>query len=163
METVRVLSNQELGAAIRLRRRELELSQDELAHRLNVSYQQVQRYETGKNILNVETLQLLAQALCVPIAYFFPRASDSEATAYTAVCGTGDESELLALYRGLKSREKKTLILGLARLAAEEAGGNEDVDQHRGAEPLQLKTRMLRETDGDGRYDNRLLVSVCPR
>ena len=163
METVGVRSNQELGAAIRLRRRELELSQDELAHRLNVSYQQVQRYETGKNILNVETLQLLAHALCVPITYFFDQELAPEATAHPAVCRTGDEAELLALYRGLNSREKKMMVLGLARLAAAEAGRNENVDQRRGTEPLWLKTSMLRETDGDGRHDSRLFVSVCPR
>ena len=42
-----------------------------LAVRLNVSYQQIQRYESGKSGISVENLQLIAQALAVPIDYFF--------------------------------------------------------------------------------------------
>ncbi|WP_035451559.1 helix-turn-helix domain-containing protein, partial [Bartonella birtlesii] len=38
-----------VGKRIRLRRKMLKMSQKELAHALNVSYQQVQKYETGLN------------------------------------------------------------------------------------------------------------------
>ncbi len=71
MAEVKILSKREIGAAIRQRRRELMLSQEGLAVRLNVSYQQVQRYESGKTGISVENLQLIAHALAVPIWYFF--------------------------------------------------------------------------------------------
>ncbi len=44
MEEIRILGKREIGAVIRQRRRELALSQEGLAVRLNVSYQQIQRY-----------------------------------------------------------------------------------------------------------------------
>ncbi len=71
MSEVRILGKREIGAAIRQRRRELALSQEGLAVRLNVSYQQVQRYESGRTGITVESLQLVAQALAVSIDYFF--------------------------------------------------------------------------------------------
>lgn len=47
------------------------MTQEALAERIEVACQQVQRYEYGKNKLNVENLQWIAKALDVPVAYFF--------------------------------------------------------------------------------------------
>lgn len=49
-----------LGASMRTRRRRAGLSQEELGHRLQVSYQQVQKYETGRNRLSCEIAMHLA-------------------------------------------------------------------------------------------------------
>ena len=54
-----------------MRRAFLGLSQTDLAGRMNVSYQQVQKYESGNNAVSASRLYQLAQALDVPIAYFF--------------------------------------------------------------------------------------------
>ena len=60
-----------LGRQLRARRLRLRLKQADLAHILQVSIQQVHKYETAKSGLPVEKLLRLAQALRVPPAYFF--------------------------------------------------------------------------------------------
>ena len=60
-----------IGQKLRLRRLELGLSQHELATALGVSYQQIQKYETGANRITCGRLHFMALALGVNILYFF--------------------------------------------------------------------------------------------
>jgi transcriptional regulator with XRE-family HTH domain len=60
-----------VGARIRLRRTLLGLTQEQLAASLNISYQQIQKYETGANRISAGRLFEIAQRLSVDIAYFF--------------------------------------------------------------------------------------------
>jgi transcriptional regulator with XRE-family HTH domain len=114
MEQFRIMGKREIGAAIRQRRRELTLSQEGLAVRLNVSYQQIQRYESGKTGISVENLQLIAHALAVPIDYFF-----TGGAATLAERGVGDvERELLVQYRKIRQREIREMVVDFTRLAA---------------------------------------------
>ena len=57
-----------IGAAIRLRRRELGLSQERLAELCGVSFQQVQKYENGANRVSFSRLVQIAHALGLRIA-----------------------------------------------------------------------------------------------
>lgn len=66
-----VKSGKLIGAGIKARRKELGLSQEKLAEALGVSYQQVQRYENGTNLLSTDKLQIIAKVLEVPVSYFF--------------------------------------------------------------------------------------------
>jgi CheY-like chemotaxis protein/DNA-binding XRE family transcriptional regulator len=66
-----IVSNSEIGAAIRHRRQQLLLSPSQLGKLLGISRQLVQRYEDGTNSLQAEKLQEIAHALSVPICYFF--------------------------------------------------------------------------------------------
>ena len=59
-----------------MRRAFLGLSQTDLAGRMDVSYQQVQKYESGHNAVSASRLYQLAQSLDVPITYFFQGLSD---------------------------------------------------------------------------------------
>ena len=59
----------EIGARIRARRRQLGLSQSELADQLGVSFQQVQKYERGANRVAASTLVVTALALGVGIGW----------------------------------------------------------------------------------------------
>lgn len=61
----------ELGKRIRLRRVEQKISQSELGAKLNVSFQQVQKYEKGVNRVGAHRLQQIATALDVPITFFY--------------------------------------------------------------------------------------------
>ena len=61
----------EIGARMRARRRQLHLSQAELAEKLGVSFQQVQKYERGANRISASTLFRISQVLEVPVSYFF--------------------------------------------------------------------------------------------
>jgi transcriptional regulator with XRE-family HTH domain len=63
--------DREIGRRIRVRRQELGLSQTELGNALQVSFQQVQKYEKGTNRISAGRLQELAQVLNVPVTFFF--------------------------------------------------------------------------------------------
>src|SRR5450756_956268 len=61
----------ELGKRIRLRRVEMKISQSDLADKLGVSFQQVQKYEKGVNRVGAARLQQIATALDVPVTFFY--------------------------------------------------------------------------------------------
>ena len=63
--------DQHVGERIRARRTELGLTQEQLAEALNVSYQQVQKYETGANRISAGRIFELARKLRVDVGYFF--------------------------------------------------------------------------------------------
>ena len=52
-----------LGNAIRLRRRSLNLSQEQLASACGISFQQIQKYENGANRVSFSRLVQIARAL----------------------------------------------------------------------------------------------------
>ncbi len=60
-----------IGARIRQRRTELGLTQLQLARQLNLSYQQVQKYETGLNRISAGRLLQISSLLFIDINYFF--------------------------------------------------------------------------------------------
>ena len=59
-----------VGNKIRERRKQLKLSQDELSKILNISYQQVQKYESGNTPLTIGRLFQVAQALNATPGHF---------------------------------------------------------------------------------------------
>lgn len=60
-----------VGERIRERRAVLGLTQEHLANALNLSYQQVQKYETGANRVSAGRLYEMAKYLNVHVSYFF--------------------------------------------------------------------------------------------
>lgn len=60
-----------VGKRVRLRRTLLGLSQDQLGTELNITFQQVQKYERGANRISASRLWDIGQILDVPINYFF--------------------------------------------------------------------------------------------
>ena len=60
-----------VGARIRLRRTMLGMTQEQLAAALSISYQQIQKYETGANRVSAGRLFEIGQRLGVDVAYFF--------------------------------------------------------------------------------------------
>src|ERR1041384_7794492 len=52
-----------LGAAVRIRRRNLGISQEALAEQCGVSFQQVQKYENGANRISFSRLVQISRAL----------------------------------------------------------------------------------------------------
>ena len=63
--------DQHVGERIRARRAELGLTQEQLAQALQVSYQQVQKYETGANRISAGRIFEIARKLGVDVSYFF--------------------------------------------------------------------------------------------
>jgi transcriptional regulator with XRE-family HTH domain len=61
----------EVGQRIRIQRLAAGLSQTELAERIGVTFQQVQKYEKGMNRVGAGRLTKIARVLNVPIGSFF--------------------------------------------------------------------------------------------
>ena len=59
-----------VGRRIRLRRTLLGMSQEKLGEALNITFQQVQKYERGSNRVSASRLWDIAQILDVPISFF---------------------------------------------------------------------------------------------
>ncbi|WP_374470917.1 helix-turn-helix domain-containing protein [Phenylobacterium sp.] len=73
-----------VGLRIRMRRKELGMSQDRLADALGITFQQIQKYERGANRVSASKLWETAHALQAPINYFFeglPENGESPSTA----------------------------------------------------------------------------------
>ncbi|MGG4607256.1 helix-turn-helix domain-containing protein [Providencia sp. Me31A] len=60
-----------IGIKIKNRRKELGLSGSNLANKLNLSQQQISRYENGINKIPINHLVDIAEALNCPIEWFF--------------------------------------------------------------------------------------------
>ncbi|GIU67555.1 helix-turn-helix domain-containing protein [Candidatus Phycosocius spiralis] len=63
--------DKQVGEAIRRRRTALGLKQDQIALALEISYQQIQKYEAGTNRVSAGRLAQIAHELSVPVGYFF--------------------------------------------------------------------------------------------
>ena len=63
--------NIHLGKKLRMRRLSLGLTQTKVAEAINVTFQQIQKYEKGTNGVSSNRLMQLSQFLKVPIIYFF--------------------------------------------------------------------------------------------
>ncbi len=65
-----------VGLQVRLRRKELKISQEKLAETLGLTFQQVQKYERGANRISASKLYEIARTLRVPIGWFFEGLTD---------------------------------------------------------------------------------------
>jgi len=63
--------NKHLGSKLRMRRLALGLTQTKVAQAINVTFQQIQKYEKGTNGISSLRIMQLANFLKVPVTYFF--------------------------------------------------------------------------------------------
>lgn len=70
---------QSVGTRIRQRRTELGYTQQQLAQRVGLTYQQIHKYERGTNRISVARLVDIAEALEIHIPYFFEEISANQA------------------------------------------------------------------------------------
>jgi transcriptional regulator with XRE-family HTH domain len=62
-----------LGRRLRDRRRQLGLTQSQLAGMVGVRFQQIQKYECGANRISAARLWRFCQVLQTPVDYFYER------------------------------------------------------------------------------------------
>tara|TARA_B100000029_G_scaffold491782_1_gene552360 strand:+ start:1015 stop:1383 length:369 start_codon:yes stop_codon:yes gene_type:complete len=79
--------NIHLGKKLRMRRLSLGLTQTKVANAINVTFQQIQKYEKGTNGVSSSRLIQLSRYLKVPVTYFFEDFAD-----YTSGTESTDES-----------------------------------------------------------------------
>ncbi len=70
-----------VGTRLRLRRTLIGMSQEQLAAALNITFQQVQKYERGTNRISASRLFQSSRALGVTVAWFFEEMTDNAAAA----------------------------------------------------------------------------------
>jgi transcriptional regulator with XRE-family HTH domain len=111
-----------IGNLIRMRRVQLGMSQTELGEKLGVAFQQVQKYERGQNRISAGRMPLVAEALGVPISYFYGH-DDGAAGVGTAAIDSIEllterhAVELLEYFRAMTYSQRNAL-LEIARAVA---------------------------------------------
>ena len=119
-----------VGARVRERRLLLGMSQQALAAKLGVTFQQLQKNERGTNRIASSRLVDLSNALGVPIQHFFDEMPDSVAASVTvkggkhkysppddsdAVLARAETIKLVRAYYAINGRKVREMVLKLAR------------------------------------------------
>lgn len=113
--------DQELGRRVRVRRIALGMTQERLGELLGVTFQQVQKYENGKNRISAAGLYTLGRILKVPVDSFYrddPALSAKAEPDPFAALTTPESVELAHIFGRIRSKEAKRSILEYARAAA---------------------------------------------
>jgi transcriptional regulator with XRE-family HTH domain len=79
-----------VGTRVRMRRMMLHRSQTELANALGLTFQQVQKYETGTNRISASRLMQIGNFLQVPVTFFFE--DNFHATPISGRAGNGSNA-----------------------------------------------------------------------
>ena len=111
-----------LGSRVRLRRKELGYSQDQLARATGITFQQVQKYEHGTNRISFSRLVEISEALECSVGDLIGNLDKSKSSgsfskqvAYLTEPGASD---LLEAYASIESPKRRRAILNLARQLA---------------------------------------------
>jgi transcriptional regulator with XRE-family HTH domain len=117
-----------VGQRIRWRRRELKLTQERLGEILELTFQQVQKYEKGVNRVSAGRLYEIAGVLGVPINYFFEGAEEFLEAEQAEVAEDEDEPhapvmtpetlELIAAFQKIEDVSLRKSLLNTVRAAA---------------------------------------------
>src|SRR5436853_7802795 len=119
----------EVGRRVRSRRLECRLSQTELADRIGVTFQQVQKYEKGVNRIGAGRLQRISEALEVPISFFFgggatgalARETNGNAESIFGFMQTSGSVRIVKAFHKIKSRKARQLLVEMAEELADAA------------------------------------------
>ena len=117
--------NLQIGRRIRRRRRIRGMTQQKLASQLGIQFQQIQKYECASNRVYAARLFRMAEALQVPIQYFFDSAAGAPANDRDCL----DNEEMTC------GKEARELVDAYFRLA----------------DPVRRKLREFAKVLGEGR------------
>jgi transcriptional regulator with XRE-family HTH domain len=122
-----------VGKRVRMRRLLLHMSQEKLAAKLGVTFQQVQKYEKGTNRVSASRLQEMCHVLQVPVQFFFEglpevkttarnrdEASDAFASEFLA---SSDGITVAKAFNQIKNRALRRLIVQLLKEIAASGSG----------------------------------------
>jgi transcriptional regulator with XRE-family HTH domain len=111
-----------LGSRVRLRRKELGFSQDQLARAVGITFQQVQKYEHGTNRISFSRLVEISEALECSVSDLIGNLDKSKSSAslsrQIAFLTEPGASDLLEAYASIESPKRRRAILNLARQLA---------------------------------------------
>ncbi|MGV3278882.1 helix-turn-helix domain-containing protein [Rickettsiales bacterium LUAb2] len=113
-DLIRLPTEVDKYAGLQLRKLRLErgMSQRDLASRLGITFQQIQKYEKGLNRIGIGRLYDICTILEVKPSYFFNNTNNSEEKITQVAEGTSTSlvTELLLLFRSLDVEEQKAVI-----------------------------------------------------
>ncbi len=120
-----------VGTRIRLRRKTMKMSQEQLGEQLGVTFQQVQKYERGTNRVGASRLWRIAQVLGVSVSFFYDGLTDgitdnvednTQSPIIYEFINSSDGIALATAVSQIENRAVRRQILELARsLAAQES------------------------------------------
>ena len=130
-----------VGARVRLRRMMQGISQDKLGEALDLTFQQVQKYEKGVNRIGAARLYEIARVLEVPVQFFYDDFGDgpetmigfaetaaAEVTAeggekadFLEVLSTPEGMQLCRAFASIKDYQVRRRVLDLVKALGEEA------------------------------------------
>ena len=125
-----------VGARVRMRRKILRISQEKLAEELNLTFQQIQKYERGSNRISASKLYEIAKALRTPVPYFFDGLADPSSVPNYGFAEAGPEQfvhdflmtpegmELAILFPKIPKGRLRRRLLELVRAMGEPAGSD---------------------------------------
>lgn len=106
-----------IGQKLKALRTLKNITQEELAISLGITFQQVQKYETGSNRISATRLYAIAKKLDVNIVDFY-EGYEAESAVSSFLIDIERDKELAALIRiwqGIKSKQLKKTLLKLCR------------------------------------------------
>lgn len=114
-----------VGLRIRMRRKELGISQERLAESIGLTFQQVQKYERATNRVSASKLWEMAKALSTSVAYFYeglgePSVAGAPSEPMQAFLLSNEGLELAQVFPRIRQARVRRKILDLVRAMAEE-------------------------------------------
>jgi transcriptional regulator with XRE-family HTH domain len=116
-----------VGKRVRHRRWMVGMTQQQLAEKVGIKFQQIQKYETGMNRVSASRLWDIAESLEVPVSFFFDgieEQSSKTSTASTTIPGDiMADKEALQLVRSYYSipENQRRRLFDLARVLSDAA------------------------------------------
>lgn len=96
-----------VGGRIRLRRTLLGMSQEKLSEALGITFQQVQKYESGSNRVGASRLFNISRALGVPVSFFYEGFNGGNASQALLMAAENDAADISRLF---ETRETIDLV-----------------------------------------------------
>lgn len=108
-----------IGEQVRERRILMGLTQDQVAEALGISYQQIQKYETGSNRVSASRLFQIAQLLKTDVGMFFPNRNTDAAIPEEDSASPRHIIELVRRFSKIENSQIRASILSLVRSLAD--------------------------------------------
>ena len=110
----------ELGSNLRVARSSAGKTQNQVARHLDVTFQQVQKYENGKDRIPVDRLLSVAAYLEVPFQQLIaPSERDAEFQTRARQFGAKEFHALMEAWGSIKDRPLRAALLGIVRRMAD--------------------------------------------
>ncbi|MXQ06499.1 helix-turn-helix domain-containing protein [Alphaproteobacteria bacterium GH1-50] len=113
-----------VGKRIRHRRWMVGMTQQQLAEKVGIKFQQIQKYETGMNRVSASRLWDIAETLSVPVSFFFEGISNEAETSDQAlpsdILADKEALELVRSYYAIPETQRRRLF-ELARVLSDVA------------------------------------------